>query len=190
MQYIEPLSASILVVLTLWGFRTYDARQQIAKSQAQIYQGHYVTGMDKIAKTDSFNISIGVQILTEVSQSTREFDKNIRLAFIKRLQHLPDNLCYPNGESVPLDVPLNISLPTLNHIPHIFDWLLAHAERNGINVNEESIDVPEMYFSIGELESTNDFQDDLKALNKKISLLEIKQAMEEYNGVRAFTDLL
>jgi len=186
---IDGVLLGLPVFVTLWWFRTRDTHAQTDKTQAQIYQNNLAIGLDKLVAGDSLQLAIGVQILRQVSIGTREFDEEIRLAFIKCLQHLPADIKYPDGSPVGDDSKeVDIDFPTLNYMPHIFDWLIEHAKRNGIDIESESIDVPEMYFSIRELNSTAEFVGpDSFEFAKRIPLLEIKAALAEYRRTPQMT---
>jgi len=182
---IDGVLLGLPVFVALWWFRTRDTHAQISKSQAQIHQNNLAIGLDKLVSDDSLQLAIGVQMLIQVSRNTKEFDGEIRLALIKRMQHLPDDIKYHDGKSI-ADIDrkaVNIRWPTLNYMRHIFDWLVQHAEQddNDIDIERDSIDVPEMYFEIEGLESTKDFIDpDLSVFGKKIPLRKIREASEEY----------
>lgn len=181
---IDGVLLGLPVFVALWWFRTRDTHAQINKSQAQIHQNNLAIGLDKLVSGDSLQLAIGVQMLIQVSKNTKEFNEEIRLAFIKRLQHLPDDIKYHDGNDAVLNSNrFSIQLPTLNHMPHIFDWLVQHAEQddNDIDIERAYIDVPEMYFEIEELESTKDFIDSgLSGFAKEIPLREIRDAFEKY----------
>jgi len=180
---IDGVLLGLPVFVTLWWFRTRDTHAQTDKTQAQIYQNNLAIGLNKLVESDSLQLAIGVQMLIQVSRNTNEFDGEIRLAFIKRLQHLPDDIRYHDGKPATLNTDrFSVALPTLNYMPHMFDWLIEHAKRNGIDIDNDSIDVPEMYFEIEELESTKYFIDrELAVFTKKIPLREIKMALEKYH---------
>lgn len=185
--FLVPLF-SLVIVFVLWWFRTYDTRQQISKSQAQIEHGNFVIGLNKLTEQDSFSIAIGVQILTQISQNTNEFDKNIRLAFIKRLQKLPSEMLTYN----PMDpsqskffgsgkTTVSIFDISLNYLPHIFEWIVKEEK----NLGNEYIDVPEMNFAIEELDETKDFAATVRMEPKKISVREIEIALDERRAAKA-----
>lgn len=201
---IDGVLIGLPVLLVLWCFRTRDIREQINQSQeqinksqeqinqsqeqinelqTQIHQNNLAIGLNKLVGSDSLQLAIGVQILRQVSIETDEFDDIIRLAFIKRLQHLPTNLRYGNGNCIK-SIPDRINIrqiPTLNYMPHIFDWLLEHAKRNQMDIESESIDVPEMFFAIQWLESTEAFLDlESSEFDKNIPLREMRNALEKY----------
>jgi len=186
---IDGVLLGLPVFVALWWFRTRDTHAQTDKTQAQIYQNNLAIGLNKLVDSDSLQVAIGVQILRQVSIGTGDFDEEIRLAFIKRLQHLPADIKYPDGSFVKsYSDEIDIQLPTLNYMPHIFDWLLEHAKRNNIDIENESIDVPEMYFAIEELDSTTWFiGSDSFEFAKKIPLREIKEALEKYRRIPQMT---
>ncbi len=184
---VDGILLSLLVLLVLWWFRTRDIHRQIEKQDAQIQQGNFVSGLNKVVANKSMTVSVGVKILMSVSNKTNEFDDEIRLAFIKRLQHLPNDIRHHDGQKIQSDrLSLSIRLPTLNYMPNIFGWLIEHAKRNDIDIERESINVPEMYFEIKELKSTERFLDFggvdfAKRSPKRIPLHEIKAALKEYH---------
>lgn len=177
-SWVEIFILSHMVLIVLWWFRTYDTRQQIEKAKEQIQQGNFVSGLNKLIKQDSFSISIGVQLLIQVSKKTNGFDEDIRLAFIKRMQKLPK----PMHSSKNSSSGYSIFQPKLNYLPHIFKWILRHAENHGKDMDKESIDVPEMDFGIAELKSTSKFVNN-KRLPKNIPLIEIKKMMDDYHDI-------
>ena len=65
--------------LVLWWFRTYDARQQLQRANFEM-------GVKQIDIDTPISIEIGVEILKNVSKVTSFYDREIRLAFIKRLK--------------------------------------------------------------------------------------------------------
>lgn len=190
--WMEIFLLSGLVLLALWWFRTYDTRQQIDKaqeqinksqelidtSQKQIQQGNFVSGLNKLLKTDTFSISVGVQMLIQVSRNTRSFDEDIRLAFIKRIQIAPK----PTEMYIKEDNSCSILNPRLNYLPHIFNFIVNLAEKNGKDINTECFDVPEMTFKITEFLSTHKFRSNLELdskneLIRQIPLAEIKEKL-------------
>jgi len=174
---IDGVLLGLPVFVALWWFRTRDTHAQINKSQVQIHQNNLAIGLDKLVSGDSLQLAIGVQMLIQVSKKTEEFDGEIRLAFIKRLQHLPNKVKFDNEKRV------SIYLPTLNYMPHIFRWLINHAKSN--ESDSDPIDVPEMDFAIDELESTKKFIVPAGHVSAKtISLHEIRAAVKEYEKSR------
>ena len=179
---IDGVLLGLPVFVALWWFRTRDTHAQISKSQAQIHQNNLAIGLDKLVSDDSLQLAIGVQMLIQVSRNTKEFDEEIRLAFIKRLQHLPFKMKYRNGtpiESNPNKINIG-QIPTLNYMPHIFEWLIEHAKRSDIDIETGSIDVPEMCFAIEELKSTEEFvRLQNLTLTNKIPLREMQAELEK-----------
>lgn len=179
---IDGVLFGLPVFVALWWFRTRDTHAQINKSQAQIYQNNLAIGLDKLVSGDSLQLAIGVQMLIQVSRNTKEFDGEIRLALIKRLQHLPKGFHDErNANTIPNRV--SIYMPALSYMPHIFRWLINHAKSN--ESDSDPIDVPEMGFAIAELESTRRFTMLAGHVSdKKISLSEIEVAVEAYEKTR------
>ena len=81
-KIFAPASYSAFVFLVLWWFRTIDARQAI-------YQTNLGTGLNMLASDTPIKIEMAVLMLWRVSESTTVFDKEISLAFIKRLKRSP-----------------------------------------------------------------------------------------------------
>ena len=124
--FVLPI-LSIVVFFALWVFRTYDTRQQIeqanrqlkqASQQAnrQLQQANFAKGLDNLVSDDPLQVDIGVILLLEVSKATSAFDKEIRLAFIKRLKELPGNL---EGRTV-----MEMRANRLSYAQYIIQWLI------------------------------------------------------------------
>ena len=128
-KYLKPICVSFPVFLALWWFRTRDSRQQIAASNAQIQQANFTSGMDKLVQNRPLQIDVGVMILLEVSKKTGAFDKEIRLAFIKRLKKLPIMPAKPTDTKMPDGVgSARVALKSLNRLSYaqyILQWLIA-----------------------------------------------------------------
>ncbi len=163
---IEIFILSSLVLISLWCFRTHDTREQIQKTQEQIQQGNFASGLNKLVEDEGFKISIGVQLLIQVSKSTDTFNKDIRLAFIKRIQKLP-NISIP-----PLNCQYHLNMPELSYLIHIFQWLVDHDNRG-------YIDVPAMNFQIQEFEFTHKFDQELYPHLKIIPIEKMQKVLND-----------
>lgn len=126
---------SLFVFLALWLFRTYDTRQQIHQTHAQIeqtnkqiLQANFAKGLDNLVNNDPLQIDIGVILLLEVSKSTPAFDKEIRLAFIKRLQILPEPIYKTFPEKGKFNRWIEIDDSRIPYTPHILRWIVNHPE--------------------------------------------------------------
>ena len=128
-KYLKPICVSFPIFLALWWFRTRDSRQQIAASNAQIQQANFTSGMDKLVQNRPLQIDVGVMILLEVSKKTDAFDKEIRLAFIKRLKEKPTMPTQPTDVEVPNEgkmAEFALQFPKrLSYAQHILRWLIA-----------------------------------------------------------------
>ncbi len=174
--WVEIILLSVPVLLALWWFRTHDTRQQIAKAQEQIEQVNFTNGLSNLIKPDLFSVSLGVQMLIQVSHNTHNFDKHIWLAFIERIQKLPDLNRFIKLKPTPY----SISDPDLTYLPQIFEWIVIYAKKQWRYMDDRNVDVPNMDYIINELDSTTGFIDtDLST--KTIFLTEIKMAMDDYN---------
>lgn len=107
--YLVLPMLSFFVFIALWFFRTYDTRQQIQ-------QANFVKGLENLVSDNPLQIDIGVILLLEVSKATSVFDKEIRLAFIKRLKELPGDL---NGRKV-----MDMRTKRLSYAQYIIQWLI------------------------------------------------------------------
>ncbi len=141
---IDGILLGVLVLVTLWYFRTRDVRQQIAKQDAQIQQGNFVSGLNKIVADKALTVSIGVKILMSVSDKTDEFNDDIRLAFIKRLkQYISDKSGNPPKKM------------RLTYVQWILYWLHKHPEEkmdlDDCNFINQDFVIPDMTF--GKLDS-------------------------------------
>ncbi len=88
-RFAHPFALSLFVLLALWYFRTRDTLRRIAGADAQIQQSNFTIGLTNLVAGKSINIEIGVAILLQVSDATDAFDKQIRIAFIRRLKDKP-----------------------------------------------------------------------------------------------------
>ena len=96
--------------LVLWWFRTYDSRQQLQRANFEM-------GVKQIDSDTPISIEIGVEILKNVSKVTSSYDREIHLAFLKRLKR-------PVA-----DTPANTELKSggyrYGYAQHIFRWMIA-----------------------------------------------------------------
>lgn len=166
--FLLPM-VSLPIVFVLWLFRTYDTRQQIAKSHAQIQQGNFVSGLNKLIKGDFLSIDIGTNILIEVSERTELFNSEIRLAFIKRLQVLPSVLA-KSRKTPDQTKPGSITDKHLSHIPHILRWIIKYPKLG------KHIELPAMTFCYDEFKQYG------APPNIKLSLSNIKEILDNLPG--------
>jgi len=115
-NYLVLPILSIFVFLVLWIFRTYDTRQQIQ-------QANFVKGLENLVSGDPLQVDVGVILLLEVSKATPAFDKEIRIAFIKRLKELPENL----SKRKIIEMRSN----RLSYAQYIIQWLIEHPKAGG-----------------------------------------------------------
>lgn len=131
------LLATLPTVAFLWIFRTYDTRQQIDTSNAQLQQSNFISGVNKLISDDQLKISVGTKILLETSKITNAFDEQIRLAFIRRLQKLPAGMSAQPSVNPHDKKSLSILNNRISYTKHIFEWLVDHPELgNNINLND------------------------------------------------------
>jgi len=134
---------SFFVFIALWFFRTYDTRQQIEQTNRQLrqaslqatqqlQQANFAKGLDNLVSDDPLKVDIGVILLLEVSKVTTTFDKEIRLAFIKRLKELPGNL---DGRSV-----MEMRANRLSYAQYIIQWLIDHPKVGGASLDLRGMD--------------------------------------------------
>ncbi len=124
---------SFWILVALWLFRTYDTRQQI-------HQSNFVKGLENLVSNDPLRIDIGVILLLEVSKATPAFDKEIRLAFIKRLKELPKNLV---GRKV-----IEIRDHKLSYAQYILQWLIEHQHENDKPLDLKGMDCRYQEFTV------------------------------------------
>lgn len=120
--FVLPI-LSIFVVFALWVFRTYDTRQQIEQTNRQLQQTNFAKGMDNLVSNNPLRVEIGVILLMEVSKATSTFDKEIRLAFIKRLKESivkSEEMKFQEGVS-----------NRLSYAQYIIQWLINHPKVGG-----------------------------------------------------------
>lgn len=86
---MEIFIISFPILFSLWWFRTYDVREQIAKAEEQIQQAQLFNGFNNLIKNSPLAIDIGVAQLLELSKLNNQYDSTIRLAFIRRLKTSP-----------------------------------------------------------------------------------------------------
>lgn len=158
---------SLFVVFALWVFRTYDARQQIEQTnrqlqqagrqaKRQLQQANFAKGLDNLVGDDPLQVDIGVILLLEVSKETSDFDKEIRLAFIKRLKELPGKL----GKIKPWEMCDN----KLSYAQYIMQWLIDHPKEDDVPLKLMGMDCRYQEFTSKRL---------LGNPNKKLELVEI-----------------
>lgn len=125
---------SLFVIFALWVFRTYDARQQIeqtnrqlkqASQQAnrQLQQANFAKGLDNLVSNNPLQVDVGVILLLEASKATPAFDKEIRLAFIKRLKEPVkkyEEMKFQEGVS-----------NRFSYAQYIIQWLIDHPKVSG-----------------------------------------------------------
>lgn len=125
---------SLFVIFALWVFRTYDTRQQIeqtnrqlqqANQQAnrQLQQANFAKGLDNLVSNNPLQVDVGVILLLEVSRETSVFDKEIRLAFIKRLKEMPKEF---EGQKVEEGLSGRLS-----YAQYIIQWLIDNPKISG-----------------------------------------------------------
>jgi len=114
---------SIFVVFALWVFRTYDTRQQIEQANRQLQQSNFAKGLDNLVSDDPLKVDVGVILLLEVSRATPAFDKEIRLAFIKRLKE-------PTTKFEETKFKERVS-NRLSYAQYIIQWLISHPKDGG-----------------------------------------------------------
>lgn len=124
-DYLVLPMMSIFVVFALWVFRTYDTRQEIQ-------QTNFTKGLDNLVSDNPLQVDIGVILLLEVSRATPAFDKEIRLAFIKRLKELPGDL---GGRSV-----MEMRANRLSYAQYIIQWLIDHPKVGGAPLDIRGMD--------------------------------------------------
>lgn len=133
-KFAKTFAYSMWTLLALWFFRTYD-------TQKQVQQANFATGMENLASDNPLAIDIGVVILLEVSNTTSAFDKEIRLAFIKRLKSVPKDC----NEHRVVDMYAN----RLTYAQHILWWLVEYKDKNpNININLSGMDCSYQEFKI------------------------------------------
>lgn len=144
-NYLKPFSVSVFVLISLWIFRTYDARQQIYQND----QNDLVRGFDNLSSDNILQIDIGVDILITISKKISSFDGMINAAFIRRLKSLPASYKFNNrheGES--------LNHPTdgvyLSYAQHIIRWLIEYKTRNkDVFYELDTLDLSYQEFAIG-----------------------------------------
>ena len=140
-EYISPVILGLPVFFMLWMFRTWDTRDKIEKSDAQMQQGKFLKGIDKLVSKNLLSILVGTEILIKVSDQTDAFDEEIRFAFIERLQDLPDNLTahLSDGDlwdNNPDKIRDRISIwhPQITYTPKILQWLVDNPKEENDSI--------------------------------------------------------
>lgn len=185
-KYFIQLVATLPTLLLLWYFRTYDARQAIAKADAQIQQSNLVSGLDKLIQDDAFVIEVGTSILIEVSKETDEFNKQIRNAFVERLNYLSEE-DRKEQERIGSDAlhgknSIGPTVPVAKYVRQIFRWLIAHPE-----LGDSVVLNYQVFLVCSELDEVwRENKKNQSALLEKVTLAELQQALdisEEHESV-------
>jgi len=122
-DYLVLPMLSFFVFVALWFFRTHDTRQRIEQANQQMQQEKFNKGMDNLVSDNPLRVDIGVALLLEASDVMSAFDKEIRIAFIKRLKELPEKL---DGRRV-----MEMRANRLSYAQYIIQWLINHPRADG-----------------------------------------------------------
>lgn len=138
--YLLRTTGAVPLLFCLWVFRTYDTRQQIAKTDAQIMQSQFADSRNNLASNDPLKVEIGVASLIEISETTIEFNKQIKLSFIKRLKQKPNNeIEIPGGTTNKHGRPSTHTIK-LSYAPYILQWLIEQIKPDERMLNLAGID--------------------------------------------------
>lgn len=112
---IGAATFTYLIFLALWWFRTYDSHQRDLRA-------NFEAGVQHVASDTPIRIEIGTEILKNVSKTTSSYDREIRIAFIRRLKRFPATTTK------------NISLfkggYRLSYAQHMLKWLQDQKDPN------------------------------------------------------------
>lgn len=156
--YFAQFIAAIPVFLLLWAFRTYDTRQQIEETQAQIrhaeiqiHQNNLAEGLRLLTSNDEMKIAVGVELLIEVSYAVSDIDSEILdwdfdfnsiifHAFVKRLQYLPVPIDGDPAQYLPKSPDgiyhISITDQKISYTVDILRWLGRHKRfRRGVKLD-------------------------------------------------------
>lgn len=142
-SYLVLPILSLFVFLALWFFRTHDTRQRIEQTnrqlqqtgqqaKRQLQQANFAKGLDNLVSDNPLQVDVGVILLLEVSKATPAFDKEIRLAFIKRLKDAP-----PKIEEIEKQAKI---VNRLSYAQYILRWLIDHPKENDRSINLDGMD--------------------------------------------------
>ena len=81
-KVLTPTAYSLMFFLALWWFRTYDSLQRD-------WRANFEAGVNHVASDTPIRIEIGTAILINVSKRTSAYNREIAIAFTKRLKRSP-----------------------------------------------------------------------------------------------------
>lgn len=81
-KVFTPTAYSLTFFLALWWFRTYDSLQRD-------WRANFEAGVNHVASDTPIRIEIGTAILINVSERTSAYNREIAIAFTKRLKRSP-----------------------------------------------------------------------------------------------------
>lgn len=166
---IQLLLLGLPIAIGLWVFRNRDKKEQIEQSYQQIEksnkqieksnkqieqsiitinQNKLFNALEDFTSDDILKIEIATQSLINLSKNFNIFDDEIKLAFIKRLKHLPESL---NSKKI-----------KLTYAQYILNWLADYQEKN----KDKKLDLIGCDFSYQQFSKKTNFDIFRNNLNK------------------------
>ncbi len=96
-EYLATVVVGIPVFILLWYFRTRDVRQQIEKTQAQLWQNHFNNAFENLISDSITQKEIGVKSLINLSKASLEFNELITIAFESTINEFQHNISKEGG---------------------------------------------------------------------------------------------
>ena len=124
-EYLATVVVGIPVFILLWYFRTRDVRQQIEKTQAQLWQNHFNNAIENLTSDSFLKEEIGIKSLIKLSETTTEFNELIIIAFestLNKYRRYKSN--QKNWESMGINIEMAYACDILAE--RVYDWLSRH----------------------------------------------------------------
>ena len=124
-EYLATVVVGIPVFILLWYFRTRDVRQQIEKTQAQLWQNHFNNAIENLTSDSFLKEDIGIKSLIKLSETTTEFNELIIIAFestLNKYRRYKSN--QKNWKSMGINIEMVYACDILAE--RVYDWLSRH----------------------------------------------------------------
>ncbi len=124
-EYLATVVVGIPVFILLWYFRTRDVRQQIEKTQAQLWQNHFNNAIENLTSDSIVKEDIGIKSLIKLSETTTEFNELIIIAFestLNKYRRYKSN--QKNWKSMGINIEMVYACDILAE--RVYDWLSRH----------------------------------------------------------------
>ncbi len=125
-EYLATVVVGIPVFILLWYFRTRDVRQQIEKTQAQLWQNHFNNAIENLTSDSFLKEEIGIKSLIKLSETTTEFNELIIIAFESSLNKYHRYRSEQKNRESMMGINIEISYARDMLAACVYDWLSRH----------------------------------------------------------------